>query len=136
MSQEVIKPDWKRILEAAGPYPLEAFNFVREGLSYTAQRVYENNRETLDEDERHVSGQQLCLGLRDFAIEKYGLLAPIVLEHWNVRRTEDFGRIVFAMIEGGVMTKTAEDTLEDFRAIFDFREAFSEDQLLAHMDRG
>jgi uncharacterized repeat protein (TIGR04138 family) len=107
---------------------------VREGLSYAVQRVHEDP-ESLAEEDRHISGQQLCLGLRELAIEKYGLLAPVVLEHWRVRRTFDFGRIVFAMIEAGLMTKTHRDSLEDFQAVYDFEEAFSHDALLAHIGR-
>ena len=123
--------DWAAMLEYAGPYPLEAFEFVREGLNYTVDHVHaEVDPEALDEIDRHINGSQLCVGLRDYAIERFGLMAPAVLSHWHVRRTEDFGRIVFAMIEYGLMSKTDEDTLEDFRSVYDFAEAFSEDQLL------
>lgn len=117
------------MLETAGPYPIEAFTFVRDGLSYTSQRVHDN-LDALSDDERHISGQQLCLGLRDFAIEKYGMLARDVLAHWNVNRTDDFGRIVFAMINEEIMSKNDEDSIEDFRAVFDFDEAFSRDELI------
>jgi uncharacterized repeat protein (TIGR04138 family) len=137
MSQSSTSFDWarmKKMLDRAGPFPIEAFEFVRQGLSYTAQRIHEDP-EALDDDERHVSGQDLCIGLRDFAIEQYGLLAPVVLSHWNIYRTEDFGRIVFAMIEEGMMSKTADDTLEDFCAVYDFREAFSDAEVIAHLNR-
>jgi uncharacterized repeat protein (TIGR04138 family) len=127
--------DWQRLRSAAGPYSLEAFNFVREGLTYTAHQIH-RNPESVPEADRHINGQQLCLGLRDYAIEQYGLLAPIVLQHWNIRRTEDFGRIVFAMIAEGLMTKTAEDSIEDFRAVYDFDEAFTQDQVLARIGTG
>lgn len=129
MTQQQEEVDWQKIL-AAGPYPIEAFAFVREGLNYTVQQVHDDP-ESLPEEERHISGQQLCRGLRDLAICKYGLLAPIVLDHWRVRRTFDFGRIVFAMIEAGLLTRTDRDSIEDFQAVFDFEEAFSHDALLA-----
>ena len=83
------------------------------------------SNEPAPDESRHVSGQQLCLGLRDFAIKQYGLLALTVLGRWGLRRTDDFGRIVFAMIEAGLMKKTDEDTLEDFRGVYDFGEAFN-----------
>ena len=57
------------------------------------------------------------------------VFGAVVLSHWHVRRTEDFGRIVFAMIAEGLMSKTDDDTPEDFRAVYDFEEAFSSDQL-------
>lgn len=124
--------DLTSLLESMGPYPIEAFNFVREGLSYTAEHVH-GDVTSLPEMDRHVSGQQLCLGLRDFAIQRYGLLAPAVLGHWHIGRTEDFGRIVFAMIDAGLMSSTHDDTPEAFRGVFAFDEAFSEDELITHI---
>lgn len=129
MSQQTKEVNWKKIISAAGPYPVEAFTFIREGLSYTSQHVH-GNADHLPEADRHISGPQLCMGLRDFAIEQYGLMAPVVLGHWNIYRTDDFGRIVFAMINEGLMSKTQDDCLEDFRAVYDFDEAFSPDQLV------
>ncbi len=123
--------DWNKILESV-PYPIEAFAFVRDGLNFAVQRVHDDP-ESLPDEDRHISGQQLCLGLRELAIERYGLMAPVVLEHWRVRRTFDFGRIVFTMIDAGLMTKTSHDTLEDFQAVYDFDEAFSRPVLLARL---
>ncbi len=111
---------------------MEAFAFVREGLNYAVEQAHEDP-EAVPEVDRHICGQQLCIALRDMAIEKYGLLAPTVLDHWNVNRTNDFGRIVFAMINAGLMTKTSDDNMEDFRAVYDFDEAFSEDSLLSKL---
>jgi uncharacterized repeat protein (TIGR04138 family) len=118
--------NWKELLHNAGPYPIEAFQFVREGLGFTARLMHGDEH---GPGSRHVSGQQLCVGLRKFAIERYGMLAPTVLGCWNVRRTEDFGRIVFAMIDAGLMSRTEEDTIDDFRGVYHFDEAFSNDQL-------
>jgi len=130
--QQQQEVDWNEILSSV-PYPIEAFAFVREGLNYAVEAVHVDS-DTLSEDERHISGQQLCLAVRDLAISKYGLLAPVVLEHWRVRRTRDFGRIVFAMIDAGLMTKTSNDTLDDFQAVYDFYEAFSREMLVSHID--
>ena len=135
MSESQQELDWKKILSTAGPYPIEAFSFVREGLSYTAQHLHENPQD-LSEAERHISGQQLCLGLRDFAIEKYGLLVAVVLDHWQVCRTDDFGRIVYAMVEAGLMSKTPSDSLADFREVYDFGEVFSRQEILARIAAG
>ncbi len=92
--------------------------------------------ELLDEADRHITGQELCIGLRDLAIETYGLLAPVVLEHWNVKRTNDFGQIVFAMIDAGLMTRTSSDSLEDFQAVYDFEDAFNREVLLSRIGAG
>lgn len=115
--------DWGDIQRKAGPYPLQAFVFVQEGLRYTVDSI-KTNEPDLPEQGRHVSGQELCIGLRDHAIRQYGMLAQTVLERWNILRTEDFGRVVFALVEAGLMSKTDDDTLDDFKGVFDFTEAF------------
>lgn len=129
-------------LARSSRYPLDAFLFIQRGLDHTVRHLHgeepdpalepgqattgEEARQRMEEAEsgRHVSGRQLCEGIRDFAIEQYGLLAPVVLGHWNVRRSVDFGRIVFEMVDAGLMKKTDEDRVEDFNDVFDFREAF------------
>ena len=54
-------------------------------------------------------------------------MAPTVLGSWGVHRTNDFGEIVFSMIEIGQMRKTRRDKLEDFHDVYDFNDAFSRD---------
>jgi uncharacterized repeat protein (TIGR04138 family) len=81
------------------------------------------------DDGRHVDGRQLCEGLRDFAIRRFGLLAPTVLRHWNIHRTDDFGRIVFSLIAGNKLKKTDEDRIEDFFGVYDFNRVFTEDAI-------
>jgi uncharacterized repeat protein (TIGR04138 family) len=73
---------------------------------------------------RHVSGQQLCEALRRVALERWGLLAGEVLAHWNIRRTRDFGDMVYLLISLGVMGKQDSDRLEHFDDVYDFDEAF------------
>ena len=120
----------KSIVEiAAGtPYPPEAFVFIREGLHAAAVHVYGPEPEMANPallGKRHVTGQQLCEGLRDVAIRRWGFLAKTVLNSWNIRETLDFGRIVYAMIDNELMQKTEGDSLEDFQDVFDFAQAFS-----------
>ncbi|MFN5945444.1 MAG: Minf_1886 family protein [Phycisphaerae bacterium] len=119
--------NWKLIREKAGPFPPQAYQFVRDGLAHTARMVHGDYAENAGNDQsRHVSGQQLCLGLRDHAIRQYGAMARTVLESWHIRSTLDFGRIVFAMIDAGMMRKTDEDDLADFDNVFEFDEAFAD----------
>lgn len=129
---ESIELDWRSICQAAGPYPREAFDFVREGLAHTIETMQPDGPEA-PEGGRHVSGQQLSMGLRDYAILKYGMLAPAVLEHWRIARTDDFGRIVFAMVDAGIMSATPQDSIDDFRAVYDFAEVFSPEQIAARL---
>ena len=115
-------------------YPLDAFLFVQNGLDCTVHRIHgedEADQDEADQDEtgptrkRHISGRQLCCGLRDYAIEQYGLMAKTVLQRWGIHKCEDFGHIVFALVDAELMLKTDEDTMDDFTGIFDFTEAFT-----------
>jgi uncharacterized repeat protein (TIGR04138 family) len=130
--------DWPAVLRGAGPYPREAFDFVREGLGYTVERmmVHAHAGALHSTQARHITGQQLSLGLRDFAFDRYGMLAPAVLRHWNILRTEDFGRIVYALIEAGVMSKSDEDSFDDFAGVYEFDEAFAPEVLSRRLCRG
>lgn len=74
---------------------------------------------------RHVSGRELCWGLRDYALKRWGALAPVVLDTWNIRTTTDFGRIVFGFIEFDMMRKQDDDRLEDFADVYNFSDAFN-----------
>lgn len=120
--------NWKLLSESAGGFSPAAFDFVREGLQHTVERVHgEMDLSDFDPDDetRHVAGADLCLGLRDLAIRRYGMLAKTVLGRWNIRETADFGRIVFAMIDAGLLRKTEDDSFDDFVGVFDFDEAFA-----------
>lgn len=119
----------RKLSDTGGSYPREAFNFVQEGLGFTVHQVH-GDLSKVPQGQRHVGGRQLCLGLRDYAIERYGLLARQVLEHWRIHRTDDFGRIVFQMIEQGHMCRSDDDRPEDFQAIFSFDEAFAPERVL------
>ncbi|HEX8916191.1 MAG TPA: Minf_1886 family protein [Humisphaera sp.] len=112
----------EQVVADLGVYPMAAFEFVQQGLAFTVQRIHGEQRE--GKPSRHVSGQQLCLGLRDFAVAQWGFLARAVLRRWNITATLDFGRIVFAMIDAGLMSRQDEDDIEDFRNVFEFRSAF------------
>jgi len=77
----------------------------------------------LDEP-RHISGEELAHGVRELALRQYGPMARTVLAHWGIHGTEDLGKIVFAMVECGVLVKRDEDRREDFQDLFDFEEVF------------
>jgi uncharacterized repeat protein (TIGR04138 family) len=73
---------------------------------------------------RHVSGQELCWGLRDYALHRWGLMSQTVLRRWHIQKTMDFGNIVFALIEAGMLRKQPSDRIEDFEDVYDFDTAF------------
>jgi uncharacterized repeat protein (TIGR04138 family) len=109
-------------------FVFEALRFAQEKMGLGVDSAMERSaveRDDPDEEiERHVTGQQLCGAMRNYAHEQYGRLAKQVLNHWGITSTGDFGEIVFNLIEIGQMRKTPEDRREDFDDVFDFDEAF------------
>ena len=101
-------------------YSVEAFLFVREGLQFARRDLYDSGQKVA----KHITGQQLCMGLKKYAIHRWGLMAKTVLEQWNIRSTMDFGRIVFLLIDSGWMAKSKSDRIEDFTDVFDFEVEF------------
>lgn len=105
--EEIVKEDPR--------YSSEAYEFVNEALAYTCTKL---------ERPRHVTGQELLQGIREYALKKFGPMARFMINNWGVSRCEDFGRIVFNMVERGLLGKTENDRLEDFNGGYDFEEAF------------
>lgn len=111
-------------------YHFEAYLFVFQALRFAQSELGMGVAKELEEDEgegevqRHVTGQELCRAMRQFAHREYGYLARLVLNHWGVSSTGDFGEIVFNLIEIGQMRKTPEDRREDFDDVYDFDDAF------------
>lgn len=103
-------------LRARNPrYDEAAYVFVLSALNHVLERLGEP---------RHITGRELAEGVRDLALERYGPMARTVLEHWGIEETADVGRIVFALVESGVLIKQEEDSPDDFVDVFDFDEAF------------
>jgi len=96
-------------------YTVEAYAFVRAGLDFTVRRL---------DKPRHVSGQELLAGIREFALAEFGPMTKTVLNGWGIRRTEDIGEIVFNMVESGLLGKTEKDSRADFANGYNFDEAF------------
>ncbi len=111
-----------KIVAADPRYRREAYDFVREALDFTQKVVAQSAKGA----KRHVKGQELLAGIRDFALAQYGPMALTVLEEWGIRRCEDFGEIVFNLIEIGILSKTPEDSRDDFKDGYDFIKAFKE----------
>jgi uncharacterized repeat protein (TIGR04138 family) len=107
--------DIEKVIAEDGRYRMEAFGFLHEGLARAVQTVYGSEE---GQTGGHVTGQQLCLSLRDLACERYGLMAPVVLRQWGVHESIDFGNMVYLLIRHGLMRKTQEDSVEDFRGVF------------------
>jgi uncharacterized repeat protein (TIGR04138 family) len=108
------------LVEEDSRYAAAAYHFVADAVSYTARKI----RETQRDSGRHISGQELLEGIREFALGQFGPLALDVLTDWGVRKTEDFGAIVFRMVGKGLLGSSEQDSHLDFAKGYDFREAF------------
>jgi uncharacterized repeat protein (TIGR04138 family) len=108
------------ILSRDARYTCEAYTFVREALDFTQKLIVKENRSQI----RHVSGQELLDGIRQFALQQFGPMVVTVLAEWGIRNCKDFGEIVFNMVETGLLAKTERDSREDFQNGYDFTDAF------------
>jgi uncharacterized repeat protein (TIGR04138 family) len=104
-----------------GRYSPEAFRFLFECLPHAVRLAGKENAEGA---QRHVTGQEVLEGMRAHAVQLFGPLAAPVWRSWGVRETLDWGRIVFLLVENGLLNRQESDTIEDFRAGFDFDEVF------------
>jgi uncharacterized repeat protein (TIGR04138 family) len=101
-------------------YDAATYLFVRDALDFTVKTL---ERPATGRG-KHVSGQELLEGIRKYALREYGPMTLTVFKRWGVTRTEDFGEIVFNLVESGKLGRTEEDKREDFADGYDFFEAF------------
>lgn len=92
-----------------------AYLFVLASLEFLQARLPER---------RHVDGRELAHAVRELALERFGVLSRLVLEHWGVRCTAHVGDIVFALVDTGLLMSQPGDSRQDFEDVFDFDEAF------------
>jgi len=118
MGDDKLTADLESLVAEDPRYKMEAYLFVMSGLEYTLAKLRRSG---------HITGKELAEGLRDYARSKFGPSAKMVFEHWGVRRTDDFGAIVFNLIGRGILGKTEADSIEDFRNVYDFGEVFERD---------
>lgn len=118
----------EEVVQMAG-VNLDAYYFIHAGLERAAEKIHGRLPAGVDRPDRtrHITGQQLCEGLREIAIERWGLMASAVLATWDIHCTLDFGRVVFALIDAGLFQKQPHDTLDDFANVYDFRRALVTD---------
>jgi uncharacterized repeat protein (TIGR04138 family) len=99
-------------------YDERAYLFVLAALEFCQQRL---------DERRHITGQELAEGCRDLALERFGVMSRLVLEHWGIRATSDIGHIVFTLVDLGMLLSQPNDTREDFEDVFHFDQAFERD---------
>src|SRR5712664_3282548 len=101
-------------------YHRDAYVFLRDALDFTTKQQKKVKGATV----RHVSGPELLGGVRQYALKEFGPLVMTVFDSWGVHSCEDIGNMVFNLIGAGVFGKTDQDSIEDFKNVYDFQEAF------------
>jgi len=101
-------------------YARDAYVFLREALDFTQKVIGKENHGKV----RHVTGQELLDGIRQFALVQFGPMTMTVLEEWGIKNCRDFGELVFNMVEISLLAKTEKDSRDDFQNGYDFTEAF------------
>ena len=97
-------------------YSPDSYEFVMGALGFTQKKLKKTG---------HLSGKELLGGMRDYVIEQYGPMAKTVLNHWGIYTTQDIGNIVFNMVNKKLLSKTEEDSKNDFEAVYDFNVVFA-----------
>jgi uncharacterized repeat protein (TIGR04138 family) len=101
-------------------YQRDAYVFLRDALDFTTKQQKKAKGTTV----RHVTGPELLDGLRQYALKEFGPMVMTVFDSWGVHSSADIGNMVFNLIGAGIFGKTEEDSIEDFRNVYDFEEVF------------
>jgi uncharacterized repeat protein (TIGR04138 family) len=111
-------------------FAYEAYEFLFHALRHSQKMLGREPPEPTEgqaassaDSRHHISGPELLQGVRDLALREFGLMAGTVFRQWGIRRTDDFGEMVFNLVEAGLMSKTEEDSRADFHAVFDLDQA-------------
>jgi uncharacterized repeat protein (TIGR04138 family) len=95
----------RQIREADGRFGAEAYLLVMEALDHTMAILGEH---------RHVTAGELLEGFCAHAKRMYGILALAVVQKWGIESGADVGRIVYQLVEAGVLRTQEGDRFEDF----------------------
>lgn len=120
MHEPTFEEGLDHILARDTRYHREAYLFLREALDHTQKAILKESHGQL----RHVTGQELLDGIRNYALTQFGPMAVMVLNEWGVHKCSDFGEIVFNLVDAGVLAKTDRDSKTDFESGYNFDEAF------------
>jgi uncharacterized repeat protein (TIGR04138 family) len=108
------------IIAADSRYYRDAYVFLRDALDFTTKQ----QKKIKGAPVRHVTGPELLDGVRQYALKEFGPMVMTVFDSWGIHSCEDFGHMVFNLIEAGIFGKTDRDSIEDFKNVYDFAEAF------------
>jgi len=127
------RSDLLEVAMADPRYAVEAYEFLCQALAFTQQSIAKprdkKGSDSGDDGVHHVTGQELCDGIRRFALEQFGLMAPVVFKCWGIKETADFGKMVYHLIDSGLWHKSDSDSINDFSEQFDIDSAFQDNEI-------
>ena len=101
-------------------YQRDGYIFLRDALDFTTKQ----QKKVKGVSVRHVSGPELLDGVRQYALKEFGPMVMTVFDSWGIHSCEDIGHMVFNLIGAGIFGKTEQDSIEHFKDVYDFEEAF------------
>ena len=116
----------RKICEEDDTFPPMAYCFVRDSVHKALDNIAKAKRQNLfaDDNPPDIKGADLCRFFRDTLINRFGPSAIDVLDTWNIKKTSDFGKIIYKLISVEILGKSENDSIEDFDDVFDFTEEF------------
>ncbi len=123
MGKKAAPDTWKKLQEITKKdtrFSIHAYQFIFEALDFTASKLGKKYNSS-KEDERHVTGQELSEGIKQYALQKFGYMTREIFEQWGITKSKDFGEIVFNLVKGELMGKTESDSVKDFDNLYDFK---------------
>jgi uncharacterized repeat protein (TIGR04138 family) len=109
-----------KLVESDPRYHRDAYAFLRDSLEFTQKVISKANKNQV----RHITGRELLNGIREYALITFGPMTTTVFEEWGIRSCEDFGNMVFLMVENNLLRKQEKDSMDDFKNAYSFDEAF------------
>jgi uncharacterized repeat protein (TIGR04138 family) len=101
-------------------YTRDAYVFLRDALDYTTKQ----QKKIKGAPVRHVAGPELLEGVRQYALKEFGPMVVTVFSCWGIRCCQDIGHMVFNLIGAGIFGKTEQDSIDDFKSVYNFEDAF------------
>lgn len=121
--QDVLEERIQAVRRRDRRYSRHAYYFLLDALDFTMSRL---GKDVLTGEDRHIGGRELLSGIQEFAAEQYGPMAPLVFQRWGVQCSEDFGEIVFNLVDAELLSRRPQDSRLDFAEGFDFEQIFAQ----------
>jgi uncharacterized repeat protein (TIGR04138 family) len=121
--QDVLEDRIQEVRQRDRRFSRNAYYFVLDALDYTMANL---GKDQLTGEDRHVGGRELLHFIQDFAADQFGPMAALVFEQWGLRSSEDFGEVVFNLIDAELLSRRPSDSRLDFMDGFDFDAVFRE----------